>query len=588
MRLDSFSSKPTVVDAYDIVDHSHLVSNIRQTQVIGLVTGIIASILLLNTLLMLIIPSVPVAATIVVGSALLVMTAVSLVAFALYFIKIKNVLKDLTEASADLRRSFINCALELAHSFDSPKELKPIKEVQPTQILSSTSEDSSSPIVPQVPSISLTLEGSPDPIEQTTSSALDDAVSEVEAESSRSELEKGERIEEIAEELFISKRTEQLLVLFHDGKMFPTIEKLPKHKKESQKVDRQFSSLCIGITNLLNKIKNKESPVTPIEAVSMFFRPLMGCDSHSVLRITCNAKDLLSNPLTGEICLHNLLTDPTKANSLLELVEFIKSLPHIYIPFLRLLNFLLSGWCLSNANTYPYIVGSIQTLSIPKEQRELVITLLSSGNVLGALSFFHGRNHKEWKEVFAWPVDEKQEQPRESMIPMDVADLVCLRNLVQSIDEDEAGVSEGREEEKLFQQIRDLLSPLSELLPANVLGLVASVARKDSPLSKHIQKIIKFFDQNQCNSLNKIFAIVRAVRSIGAIQTRLQAYLPYAGKESAGSVLSTLILGGFVLGVFTRRQMSTMAQALGISSQELENAIIKKEVDKIMLPKLFK
>ena len=567
MRSDSFLSQPVVVDAYKGTDHAHVVRSIRQAQIIGLVTGIVASILLLTTLLLLIIPSIPVAFPIITGSALLVFTAVSLVSFASYFIKVRNVLADLGEASADLRECFVNCALDLAQSLSYqefiPKQVQKVCQSSPGEEISSPESPSSS------------LNEHLDTSEQSLPAPVttEDIVSEVSSGM--------ESAGAVVENLFVTNLHQQLLNLFQKDQLLPSLEKLPRYKKEQGKVNKQFSSLCIGLTQFITKLHKGESPVSPVEAVSMFLPPLMGCGSHSVLRITCNARDLFSSSAVGGIWLQNLLTDPNKGEALLDLFQAIKLLPHnlkVYPSLLRLLNFLLSGWCLSDCNMYPYIVGSIQQLPISLQQREEIIKLLVTGNIIGALCFLHGNTHNGWREVLIVSPKELSQVT----LPMECIDLAYMRRSNESQLGGE--FANGKEKgEPLSSELQGLLQELAILCPDNILRLVAGIATKNSPLRKHLDKIAKCFDK-PLNLFHDPLSISSIARNVEPLQSRLQSYLPYAGKESAEAVISTLILGGFSGGVFTRNQMALLAQIVDKSLEELEEIILKREIAKLLLP----
>ncbi|AHK63181.1 CT214 family putative inclusion membrane protein [Chlamydia avium] len=572
-NTDCFLSRPVVVDAHDKNRTSNLVesNSIRQAQIIGLITGIIASVLLLITLLLFIIPSVPVACVIVSGSVLCLLTTISLVAFATYFIKIRRVLSDLTEVSADLRARFIDCSLDLARDLGcrgssqqvrdsvcqplSPSDKGVIADSQPSSISSYIPEES----LQSFEQITSVLE------EKTTS--------------------------DVKEELFVKSCTKQLLSLSRSSGPLPSFDQLPNYKKEQTSVSKQFTSCCIGLTNFIDKLNKGELPLSAIEAVSMFFRPFMGCDSHSVLRITCNAKDLFLNRTAGCFWLNNVLTRPETADSLLALLQLLKTLPNSrrsYPSSLKLLNFLFTGWCLANVELYPYIVGSMQKLSATQEQRDHIVELLASGNVLGALCFLHGQTREEWKEVLILPEDTSQpvgaRMSIQYVLPMESVSLTYLRRMIQLSD---SKPESEKQAEKLAEELHKLLSKLSQLLPSNILGLVANIARKDSPLSRHMSELERFFDRTPTPSLEEVVSIVKTICDSKIIQTRLQSYLPYAGKDSLGSILSTLALGGLVAGVFTKKQMVFIAHSFGLSVDQLEDKILKGEIAKVVLPLLF-
>ncbi|ANG66522.1 CT214 family putative inclusion membrane protein [Chlamydia gallinacea] len=575
MRSDSFLSQPVVVDAYKGTDHAHVVRSIRQAQIIGLVTGIVASILLLTTLLLLIIPSIPVAFPIITGSALLVFTAVSLVSFASYFIKVRNVLADLGEASADLRECFVNCALDLAQSLSYqefiPKQVQKVCQSSPGEEISSPESPSSS------------LNEHLDTSEQSLPAPVttEDIVSEVSSGM--------ESAGAVVENLFVTNLHQQLLNLFQKDQLLPSLEKLPRYKKEQGKVNKQFSSLCIGLTQFITKLHKGESPVSPVEAVSMFLPPLMGCGSHSVLRITCNARDLFSSSSLGGIWFQNLLTKSSEGRSLLDFLQTIKSLlsPHnlqVYLSLLRLLNFLLSGWCLSDCSMYPYIVGSIQQLPISAEQRKRVIELLASGNIIGALCFLHGNTCDRWQDVLVLSIKESSQ----TKIPIEHIDLAYMRSN-SGLQLEESASSEEKEE--LLCELQRLLQELAVLCPDSLLKLVSNINMKNSPLKKNLSKIIKCFNKlfygKSSNLFNNALSVISIMRNLETLQSRVQSYLPYAGKESIDIVISTLILGRFTGGVFSRNQMSLLAQIVNKTPKELEEMILKRKIAKLLFPSLL-
>ncbi|AFS24807.1 CT214 family putative inclusion membrane protein [Chlamydia psittaci] len=603
---------------------------IRQSQIIGLISSVVAAILLLTILILQLIPGAPIAFTVILGLVLLGTTAVSLTSLAIYFLKIRKIFSELSEASKELRTTFCNFSLDFLQSVELQRITQlpryGLRSQQPASGLvsnrvSTTSssnaihETSSTSTPTPSPSLSEPL---PVPT-QTEDSVFEDLATEDQPEEGIPASTVGEEQEVSPERVPASVDEEQpstsdatapdlermnvdalfqsnlmrLLDIAQAGGQHPSIEEHSKYRREHSKATKSFSVFCRGIKQIWEKVKRGEMPVSVGDLLTMSTIPFFGADNHSILSITCNAKAAFSSDLWGAFWLHDTLINVQHADNLFALIRLIKTLNQssAYTASLVSLNVLLSGWCLCNQSLAANIVGSVEKLSLPQEDKMLVLEMLNSGNIIGALVFVHGRNNPDIQSIMqihdvnahgrAMPASQAAVNiPFEGIDPYNLRAITVMGDLAER-DPAEQDTTLIRESQRIFERLGDHL-------PSGVSGLAYSLGTGPDPqLSSSFSETVEFLRQHPPTSTSKIFCILQAIRSAPKLQTRLKDYLPYAGKAAIASAVSTLILGGHSLGLFTYKQIGGLCSVLGISERELLRLIESRKIAGAILPQLL-
>ncbi|QEM73850.1 hypothetical protein DZK34_02585 [Chlamydia abortus] len=603
---------------------------IRQSQVISLISAMMAAILLLTILILQLIPGAPVAFTVVLGLVLVGTTVVSLTSLAIYFLKIKKVFFELSEASKELRNTFFNFSLDFLQNVEPQRITQlPRYGLRSLQTASGSvsnrlSTTSSSTSILETSSAStttpsLSLPGSLSVSTHTEDSVSTEVVSEDLSEEGTSASTRGEEPAVSPERVSLSAQEEQpstsgatapnlermnvdalfqsnlmrFLDISQGGRRHPSIGEHPKYKKEHSKATKSFSVFCRGIRQIWEKLKRGEMPVSVGDLLTMSTIPLFGADNHSILSITCNAKAVFSNDLWGAFWLHDTLINPQNADNLFALIRLLKTINQesAYTASLVSLNVLLSGWCLCNPNLATNIVGSVEKLPLSQQDKILILEMLNSGNIIGALVFVHGRNHPNIQSIMriydvtahgrAIPNSQAAvDISYESIDPYNLRAITVMGDLAER-DQSTQDSSLMRESQKIFEKLGDHL-------PSGISGLAYSLGTGPDPqLSSAFSETIDFLHQHPPTSTSKIFCILQAIRSAPKVQTRLKDYLPYAGKTAIASAISTLILGGYSLGLFTYKQIDGLRSALGISERELLRLIESRKIAGAILPQLL-
>ncbi|WP_375793398.1 hypothetical protein O1W69_04670 [Chlamydia sp. 12-01] len=599
---------------------------IRQSQIISLVSALVAAALLLTILILQIIPGVPLAFSIILGLALSVSAVVSLVSFAIYFLKIRKVVFELAEASTELRDVFANFSLDLVRSIEPQRITRPPKYglrtrpkvpgVVSTQISSPTPQQTPTPTPAPVSTPISTIVSIPDPTTQPVSLPEEkptetptqvsgeelqvppEILSPVEGEPSVS-IPVAEPEDMNVDDLF-QRNLLKLVHLSEMGGSHPTVDKHPDYKKEHRKVAKAFSTFCQGISEMWEKLRRGEMPISAAEMLTMFTLPIFGADSHSVLRITCNGKSVFSNECWGAFWLHDALNEPKHSEKLLGIISVLKKSNQsikepknrqtAYTAALVSLNVLLSGWCLCNPNLTTYILGSVQALPVSSEKKTIIIEMLNSGNILGSLIFLHGDTNPAMQDVMRlYNLD-----PEGKILPgpQGITDI-----LFESIDpynvrsitvKGDLSKTDQLQDDDLMKAFQRILEQLGDSLPTTVAGLGYDINKgTNERLNESYSTARKFLTDHPPASTSMIFCFLQAIRGAPKLQSRAKNYLPYAGKEAIGALLSTLILGGYSLGLFTYKQIDGLRQTLGISERELIRLIQSRKIAGVILPKLL-
>ncbi|BAE81280.1 hypothetical protein [Chlamydia felis Fe/C-56] len=593
---------------------------VRRFQVISLISALVAAILLLAILVLQFAPGVSIAFSVVLGMGIVIAAVVSLVSFATHFLRTRKVLLELANASAELRDAFANFSLDLIRSIEPQKITRPPKyglRTWPTGAgLVVTRETTPAPdslipsLIPPETISDQTLELGGATSEETLvegelTPVLPEAVSRGDTPLS---LEFSDPIESAAPQFAVlepevmdvnalfQRNLLRLLDLAETGNRYPSLERHPKYQKEHRESCKAFSNLCQGIFNIYPKLKKGENPLTTKE-MSLLVTPILcrNKNNHPVFRITCNAKAIFSSPTWGAFWLHDSLNNPGNLEDLFRIIHVLKQSNQniedpenrrkAYTATLISINILLSGWCLCNQNLAENIVGSIQVLPVSNEIKMLVCEMLNSGNVLGALVLLHGNKNPEIKSIMCIDdVDAGDSSQRGPDMLFEAIDPYSVRAITVIGDLAERGQTG---DEDLAVQARRILNQLGDQLPGNLLGLAAYLFQKGDA-GKTLAETLEFFAEHPPTSTSMIFSFLQAIREAPKLQSCVKTYLPYAGKEAVGSILSTLILGGYTLGLFTYKQIDGLCGTLGISDRELIRLIQSGKIAETILPNLLK
>ncbi|SYX08983.1 hypothetical protein C834K_0525 [Chlamydia poikilotherma] len=587
---------------------------IRQSQIISLISAVVAAVLLLTILILQLIPGVPVAFSIILGLGLIVAAAVSLIFFASYFLQIRKVLFELSKASTELREAFANFSLDLIRNIEPQRITRPPRYGLRTRPrgprLISTQVSSPTPTPAPTPTIQTV---SPEPPQEQPIETLPPTPREepslppevpIQVEEGAvpgivPEPVAGPSVEMDVDSLFQSNLL-RLLDLAEGGTIYPGIDKHPKYQKEHQNACKIFSNFCGGVARLLDKMRKGEVPITHGEILSMFTPPIFGRDSHSILCITCNGKNAFSSDFSGAFWLHNAFKDSKHTKGLFDIVRILKKSNQLmenvedqqtaYTATLVSLNVLLSGWCLCNQSLAANIVGSVQALRRSEEDKRIILEMLNSGNVLGALVFTHGDRNPDIKAIMRINDLDLEGEPLpnpqnaleilyEHIDPYNVRAITVMGDLAETSSE---------QNENLIRQSRSIFEKLGESLPTTAAGLGYDIwKRSNVNLNARYNETRRFLAEHPATSTSMIFSFLRAIRGAPKLQSRIKNYLPYAGKEAVGSLLSTLILGGYSLGLFTYRQIEGLCNALEISERDLIRLIVSRKIAETILPRLL-
>ncbi|MEF9519991.1 hypothetical protein SBV45_04240 [Chlamydia crocodili] len=591
---------------------------IRQSQIISLISAVVAAVLLLTILILQLIPGIPVAFSIVLGLALIVATAVSLIFFASYFLKIRKVLFELSAASTELREVFANFSLDLIRNIEPQKITRPPRygsrtrprgpRLVSTQVSSPTPTPAPTPTLPTIPPVSTVPTQEQEPTETPTPtpgegpSLPPEIPSQVEEEVSPGVVPEpvaGPSVEMDVDSLFQSNLL-RLLDLAEEGTIYPGIDTHSKYEKEHRNACKVFSNFCGGVSRFWDKVRRGEPPVTNGEILSMFTLPIFGRDSHPILCITYNGKDAFSSDLLGAFWLHDAFKDPKCSEKLFDIIRILKKSNQLiesvedqqtaYTAALVSLNVLLSGWCLCNQSLAANIVGSVQALRRSEEDKMIILEMLNSGNILGALVFIHGDRNPDIKAIMRINDLDSEGEPLpnpqnaieilyENIDPYSVRAITIVGDLAETSQE---------QGENLIRESRSMFEKLSESLPITAAGLGYDIWNGGNDnLNRAYEEVTMFLADHPPTSTSMMFSFLRAVRGAPKLQSRVKNYLPYAGKEAVGSLLSTLILGGYSLGLFTYRQIDCLRDALGISERDLIRLILSRKIAGTILPRLL-
>ncbi|MEF9497145.1 CT214 family putative inclusion membrane protein [Chlamydia sp. 04-14] len=603
---------------------------IRQLQIISLISAVAAAVLLLTILILQLIPGAHVAFSIILGLALVVATAISLIFFASYFLKIRKVLFELSQASTELREAFANFSLDLIRNIEPQRITRPPRyglrarprgpRLVSTQVSSPTPglipTPASTPVPGPTPPPALT----PTPQVSTTppqeqeppeTPMLTPGEGPLLPPEVPSQVDEGagpgivpEPVAGPSEEMDVDALFQsnllRLLDLAEGGGSYPSIDKHPQYKKNHQNACKLFSNFCKGVARFWDKVRLKQIPATNGELLSMFVPPIFGRDNHPILSITCNGEDVFSSEIYGAFWLHDALKDPKQSETLFDIIRVLKksnqSIEDVrdkqtaYTASLISLNVLLSGWCLCNQSLAANIVGSVQSLGRSQEDEMMIFEMLNSGNILGALVFIHGDRNPNMKAIMR--INDLDSQGRPLPDPQNAIDI-----LYENIDPysvraitvvgDLAGEDLERDN-NLIRESQRIFERLGESLPVTATGLGYDIWNGgNEDLNARYDETKQFLSEHPPTSTSMIFSFLRAVRGAPKLQSRIEKYLPYSGKKAAGFLLSTLILGGYFLGLFTYRQIDGLCEAIGISERDLMRLILSRKIAGAILPKLL-
>lgn len=352
-----------------------------------------------------------------------------------------------------------------------------------------------------------------------------------------------------------------------------------KEQKIADEAARKFSVICEGIEFLVKRLHNGEPVLTAAECSKMF----LWCNpfSHPLLKITRNMR-LLFGGDDGGAWLCSAIQDPVSvARPLLRLLELVKGNegnPTRHQGLLIGINLLLTGWCLNNPDWNQRLLQSIKT-SVSSDKQEQVVKMLSSGNILGALSLVLYSGAPNILIV--------QEQPA-SKLPFEEIDpgRVCrastqLSQLLQKADREKTDKGYAQGCDAVFAE-------MGFVLPSGRLSLVRQVVSRNSKLLGGLAKARQFFVEHPPFQVEKVVAFLSSLRKATPLQSRIKGYIFAEELEAFGSLLSNLILGAYIRGVLSHNQLEELRYILDLTSNDqLEEIIRQKQLVKNCLPALF-
>ncbi|WP_348664050.1 CT214 family putative inclusion membrane protein [Chlamydia vaughanii] len=510
-------------------------------QTISLVSGVIAAVLLATLCLIQIVPGLPIAFNIVLATITILSLAVSLTAFAIHCIQKRREYIEDRQLPKDEKEGELDVSLE-----ERPK-----------------------------------IE--PEKIEVVTPPVF-----------SKEYLRWGSKVfsEDELKDLSLPNRLEQLLDLYRLGGQYPSMEVHPKYSKYHAMVTEKFSHICNGLIDILKKTKkegNRDVPLNWLDIGMVFLNPLiLFSNVRPVLLVTSNTKDILKNENFGAFWLHDILKDLRLGYSLIGLLETIKNKDETkgdYCSCLKFINCLLAGWCLSDPHRMQNIVGSVQSLSISEEKKHTILKLFSKGNVIGALFILHKDADSKWNNlltVYKKQAEYEEEVLEETHLSIKDLDIVSsMRQMFASGDLFDSSEDRGK---NIFLLFQGLFTKLSKNLPLFVTGFVREYHSKERTPSKAVwEEILKALEKNPPHSMKDVFSITHAAFSVPGLPKRLKSYLPHGTSGAFKYIFSNIILGGYALGLVTKKQFVQFIHMMGVPREHFISALYSKNILRFIL-----
>lgn len=384
-----------------------------------------------------------------------------------------------------------------------------------------------------------------------------------------------------------------------------------KYKQRLEKVGKEFSLVCEGISEVIPTEEDAPIPIEPSDLAGVFlvsFSP----DKNPILKITRHAEKMLQSQdgfSNGMIWLCGALSDPKKfASPFLSLVENIqkgilvnKDLTTDEERRLALevslisLNIFFSGWCLGNADHNKYLAALVAENYKEVPERNRILDLLGSGNVIAALALASRQSqhpssafgiHEVLKEN-----KEKTDQTEKNKIWCSYDDIDPSRCLGALPKQFEANSPD--QEELPQEQLTQLLKDLDSKIPSGVLGIIAKASSFDlqsdfAGILDVVQKLTVLFDKYPPLCEQNILLWLRSALAQVGLQKKLRTFLPVSEKRLLEKVLSTFFLGLYVRGLLSVGQVQELAK---ICNTKDSNEFCQRASDlslvKTALPALF-
>ncbi|AAF39332.1 hypothetical protein C6H88_02500 [Chlamydia muridarum str. Nigg] len=360
-----------------------------------------------------------------------------------------------------------------------------------------------------------------------------------------------------------------------------------KYKQCLEKVGREFSLVCEGISDVIPTAKEKPCliEVSHLAGVFLFsFSP----DKNPILKITRHAEKMLQSQdgvSNGTIWLCGALADPQKyASPFLSLLEKtrqgILANPDLQNnqerklaleAALLTMNIFLSGWCLGNPEHNQYVATQVAESYKDSTLRNRILDLLGTGNVISALALASAQN---LTKQFSWASgiqkvlreDEKENRSKQEKkeevccLYSEIDPCRCLGALPKQF---ESRSPDGQEPPA--QQLTKLLKDFNDAIPSGVIGVIAKAS--SSNLQADFAGVLDTFRKLQvlfenypplCEQ-NILLWLKASLEQVG-LQRKLRTFLPSSERKLLEKVLSIFVLGLYVRGMFSVGQVEQLAK----------------------------
>ncbi|MBQ8498349.1 hypothetical protein [Chlamydia sp.] len=384
-----------------------------------------------------------------------------------------------------------------------------------------------------------------------------------------------------------------------------------KYKQHFEKVRKEFALVCEGISDLIPTTKNAPFPIEASHIAGVFlvsFSP----DKNPILKITRHAEKMLQSQQgfsNGMIWLCGALSDPEEiAAPFLSLLE--KTQKGILVnddlendserklaleSALLSLNIFFSGWCLGNPEHNHYLASLVVEKYKDIAVQERILDLLDTGNVIGAITLASGLS--QGASQFSGIQDILREDDKTSKqgqknkvycLYEDIDPRRCLGVLPKQFD-----AQSSEKKESPDKQLRKLLEDLNDKIPSGVLGIItkATSANLETDFAEMlgvVQQLQILFDSYPPLSEQNIFLWLSASLAQVGLQKKLRTFLPSSEKKLLEKVLSLFLLGLYVRGIFSVKQIEQLSSICGTKDpEEFCQRIKDLSLMRTALPTLF-
>lgn len=380
-----------------------------------------------------------------------------------------------------------------------------------------------------------------------------------------------------------------------------------KYKQRLEKVGKEFSLVCEGISEVIPTEEDAPIPIEPSDLAGVFlvsFSP----DKNPILKITRHAEKMLQSQdefSNGLIWLCGALSDPKKfASPFLSLVENIQKGILVNKDLttdeerrfalessLLSLNIFFSGWCLGNADHNKYLAALVAENYKEVSERNRILDLLGTGNVISALALASSPSPDSFVHTVLRENKKEPHQQEEKEVWCSYDDIDPSRCLGALPKQFEANSPD--QEELPQEQLTELLKDLDSKIPSGVLGIIAKASSFDlqsdfAGILDVVQKLTVLFDKYPPLCEQNILLWLRSALAQVGLQKKLRAFLPVSEKRLLEKVLSTFFLGLYVRGLLSVGQVQELAKICNTKdSDEFCQRASDLSLVKTALPALF-